>query len=100
MTAEERVRFSDVTIDVVWEPACRDDCHFARLLQRPRSRWIGPPVGARTDAPASYRPPYIRNTPNFVSGTGALSAAEKASARTRRVSPGRMMPSSQSRAVA
>ena len=43
---------------------------------------------------------YMRKTPNFVSGTGAFSVAEKASARTRRVSEGRMMPSSQSRAVA
>src|ERR1035437_8157294 len=43
---------------------------------------------------------YILNTPNFVSGTGALSAAENASASTRRVSPGAMMPSSHSRAVA
>lgn len=43
---------------------------------------------------------HILNTPNFVAGTGAFSAAENASASTRRVSPGRMMPSSQSRAVA
>ena len=43
---------------------------------------------------------HIRNTPNRVSGTGALSAAENASASTRRVSDGAMMPSSQSRAVA
>src|SRR4029079_6587987 len=43
---------------------------------------------------------YIRNTPNFVASTGALRQAEKASARTRRVSSGAMMPSSQSRAVA
>src|SRR5688500_16105905 len=44
--------------------------------------------------------PHIRNTPNFVSGMGAFKAAEKASPRTRRVSEGRMMPSSQRRAVA
>ena len=31
------------------------------------------------------RDPHIRNTPNFVSGIGALSAAEKHSASTRRV---------------
>jgi hypothetical protein len=43
---------------------------------------------------------YIRNTPNFVSGIGALSAADSDSASTRRVSAGAMMPSSQSRAVA
>ena len=43
---------------------------------------------------------HIRNTPNFVSGIGALSVAEKHSASTRRVSAGAMMPSSQSRAVA
>jgi hypothetical protein len=43
---------------------------------------------------------HILNTPNFVSGIGALSAAEKHNANTRRVSAGVMMPSSQSRAVA
>jgi addiction module HigA family antidote len=43
---------------------------------------------------------YIRNTPNFVSGIGALSATEKHSASTRRVSAGVIMPSSHSRAVA
>ena len=45
-------------------------------------------------------PTHILNTPNLVSGIGALSAAEKHSASTRRVSPGVMMPSSHSRAVA
>jgi hypothetical protein len=45
-------------------------------------------------------PAYIRNTPQRVSGIGALRAAENASASTRRVSCGAMMPSSQSRAVA
>ena len=44
--------------------------------------------------------PHMRNTPNCVSGTGRLRVAEKASASTRRVSEGVMMPSSQSRAVA
>ncbi len=44
--------------------------------------------------------PHILKTPNFVSGTGALRAALKAKANTRRVSDGAMMPSSQSRAVA
>jgi hypothetical protein len=44
--------------------------------------------------------PYIRNTPQRVSGTGALRAAENASASTLRVSCGVMMPSSHSRAVA
>ena len=43
---------------------------------------------------------YIRNTPQLVSGIGALRAAENESASTRRVSCGAMMPSSQSRAVA
>lgn len=59
------------------EPACASDMSAA-------------------DAPA----PHIRNTPNRVSGIGALRAAEKASASTRRVSCGVMMPSSHSRAVA
>jgi hypothetical protein len=43
---------------------------------------------------------YIRNTPNCDGGIGALSVAENASISTRRVSPGVMMPSSHSRAVA
>ena len=43
---------------------------------------------------------YIRNTPNRMSGMGALSAADSASATTRRVSCGAMMPSSHRRAVA
>ena len=43
---------------------------------------------------------HILNTPNFVSGIGALSAAAKHSAKTRRVSAGVMMPSSHKRAVA
>src|SRR5581483_9264718 len=42
---------------------------------------------------------YIRKTPNVVSGIGALRAAASPSARTRRVSSGSMIPSSQSRAV-
>jgi hypothetical protein len=43
---------------------------------------------------------YIRNTPNCEAGIGALSVAENASIRTRRVSAGVMMPSSHRRAVA
>jgi sarcosine oxidase subunit beta len=42
---------------------------------------------------------YILKTPNVVSGTGALRAAARPRARTRRVSSGSMMPSSQRRAV-
>jgi len=44
--------------------------------------------------------PHIRNRPKRVSSTGALRQADRASPSTRRVSSGRMMPSSQSRAVA
>ncbi len=51
-------------------------------------------------APAGNDKPHIRKTPNRVSSTGALRQAENASASTRRVSEGRIMPSSQSRAVA
>ena len=47
----------------------------------------------------SRRAAHIRNTPNFISGTGALSAAASARASTLRVSAGSMMPSSHSRAV-
>ena len=43
---------------------------------------------------------YILNTPNLVRGIGAFSAADNASASTRRVSEGAMMPSSHNRAVA
>jgi hypothetical protein len=48
----------------------------------------------------NMKPPYILKTPNRVPLTGALNAAEKAKASTRRVSLGAMMPSSHSRAVA
>ena len=41
---------------------------------------------------------HILNTPNFVSGIGALSAAERLSASTSRDLAGSMMPSSHSRA--
>ena len=44
-------------------------------------------------------PPHRRKMPNVVSGTGAFAAAASPSARTRRVSSGSMIPSSQSRAV-
>ena len=47
-----------------------------------------------------YSSPHILNTPNLISGIGALSAADRDSATTRRVSRGAMMPSSQMRAVA
>jgi hypothetical protein len=43
---------------------------------------------------------HILNTPNLVRGIGALSAADKAKAKTFRVSLGAMIPSSHSRAVA
>src|SRR2546427_12563257 len=45
------------------------------------------------------QPHHIRKMPNVVSGIGALRDEESPSARTRRVSSGSMMPSSQSRAV-
>ena len=43
---------------------------------------------------------YIRNTPNFGSGIGAFSDADRPSASTRRVSAGSITPSSHSRALA
>ena len=43
---------------------------------------------------------YIRKTPNFVSSTGALSEAEMARPRSRRVSAGSTTPSSHRRALA
>ena len=43
---------------------------------------------------------YIRKTPAFVSGIGALAAVAKASVSVARVSAGSMIPSSHSRAVA
>jgi hypothetical protein len=78
-------------------------CGPKPLLMQHRMR--GPSAGEGPDF-ASLHPGYKRenvhilNTPNFVSGIGALSAAENASASTRRVSCGAMMPSSHSRAVA
>lgn len=61
---------------------------------------LGQNVGGEVAAHGFCSLSHILNTPNVVSGTGALSAAEKASANTRRVSEGAMMPSSHSRAVA
>src|SRR5438477_9872052 len=51
--------------------------------------------------PAPERDPHrhILKIPKVVSGIGAFSAAARPRARTRRVSSGSMMPSSQSRAV-
>jgi hypothetical protein len=47
-----------------------------------------------------HRLRYILKTPNLVLAIGAFKAADNASDKTRRVSDGAMMPSSQSRAVA
>ncbi len=67
---------------IQWIPlAGRDVCNRLRRVSTSRRR-------------------YILNTPHLVSGIGAFSAAENASANTRRVSCGAMMPSSHSRAVA
>ena len=70
---------------------------FFRQCGNDRAVWADPATGP-------HRPglenPHILNTPNFVSGIGALSVAENASASTRRVSVGAMTPSSHSRAVA
>ena len=48
--------------------------------------------------PSGSAADYILQTPNFVSGIGALSAADSDSASTSRDFAGSMMPSSQSRA--
>ncbi len=58
-------------------------------------RWLG-----GSPAKSTFCVCYILKTPNFVSAIGAFRAADKASATTRRVSPGAMMPSSHRRAVA
>lgn len=59
-------------------------------------------VPARQSGSSDFRQHfhYILNTPNVVSGIGALRAAENAKPKTRRVSWGVMMPSSHKRAVA
>jgi len=77
---------------------------------RPKSKTPKLPVSLRLDPDvvAHFRLPnpspatllHILNTPNFVSGIGALSVAANDSASTRRVSAGVIIPSSQSRAVA
>src|SRR5215217_4928747 len=56
-------------------------------------------TGTAPTALIPLSPIYIRKTPKVDSGTGAFSAAEIPSARTRRVSRGSMIPSSQRRAV-
>ena len=71
----------------------------ARSLDRPPFRLeVAAPCPA-TGAASHRAPGHIRNTPKVVSGTGAFAAAARPSARTRRVSRGSMIPSSQSRAV-
>jgi len=83
-----------VIMDARVKPA--HDAEDAATLARPL------PVGTARSVHAFAHPTHahILNTPNFVSGTGALSAALNAKANTRRVSDGAMMPSSHSRAVA
>jgi hypothetical protein len=61
------------------------------LQDRHDRRIVGPPVRRRN---------HILNTPNLVSSIGALAHTANASPKTSRVSDGKMMPSSQSRAVA
>lgn len=83
--------------------AADPDPHRAIEAIRAAASRHSPP--RRPPDPAARRPglarlAHIRNTPNLVSGMGALRAAASASARTRRVSAGARMPSSQSRAVA
>ncbi len=58
-------------------------------------------VTRRTDpVPSGAPPPHIRKTPKRVSPIGAWRATSIPIARTRRVSSGSMIPSSQRRAVA
>ena len=91
---------------VTWEALRHRVCErvpkFCFFRSSPRyQRGHRPAPDARSLHPdCGPRLRYIRNTPNFVSGIGALSAAEKASPSTRRVSCGVMTPSSHSRAVA
>ena len=66
----------------------QDRQHKLRKAGQPR-------LGLRFPLPA-----YIRKTPKWVCCNGALSVEEKASERTRRVSWGVIIPSSQRRAVA
>ena len=78
-------------------------CLIRWLKRLSRRAHVGISFDVDTSRFARVRPadePHILNTPNLVSGTGALSAALNAKAKTRRVSPGAMMPSSHSRAVA
>ena len=70
---------------------------YPSLLLFPSRTGTRPPPPLHT-APCPYNP-YIRKTPNGVSGMGAFSEAAMPSARTVRVSRGSMMPSSQIRAV-
>ena len=80
-----------------------DLCLHVGNERRPRSpeRAERRETGKRPPRGAAHhgRPGHIRKTPNFVSGIGALRAAEIASARTSRVCAGSITPSSHSRAV-
>src|SRR4051812_41800215 len=57
------------------------------------------PAGSSSSILTTEYPIYMRKTPKVVSLLGALPAAASPSARTRRVSSGSMIPSSQRRAV-
>ncbi len=75
-----------------------------RLVERPQPGLLPSPTKEAhrlvvSDPPGEDVFPYMRKTPNVVSGTGAFDAAESPSASTRRVSSGSMTPSSQRRAV-
>ena len=72
----------------------------SRRQVRMTRRAISPRLATRTDANTPPDPRrYIRNTPNGVSGIGALRAADRPRPSTVRVSAGSMMPSSHRRAV-
>ena len=95
-TAAEQRRIGGVDdgVDIEFGDVAGDDAE-------PRGRRgcaHDPALAEREGTCLTNIPPHILNTPNFVSGIGALSAADSDSASTSRDLAGSMMPSSHSRA--
>jgi len=91
--------------------SCQSNSKVHRLLRcfricpfrlNGRNKFFNPKIISRMKQSllqSSHLLTYIRKTPKPRSGNGALRLAERARPRTRRVSAGSMMPSSQRRAV-
>ena len=83
-----------IHMTVVLRPAV-----LTSLAHRFHTAWITAAVRTSATISGDSLRPYIRNTPNFISGIGASRLAARASASTVRVCAGSITPSSHNRAV-